>query len=218
MAKDDVPAVVTVAGWIGELGSELVSALREHGATDEEIRGFVTDGCKASMRGIADGLIDTVRSIGRTSVVIILDCSKPIDYPSLGRMYDRTDLGWVLLEDDVPPTGLVKFEAVKIVGRGEFSIQKDELLRRTEMFDINAGRHHAIRLVNQQSGIPKRCRGKIHFHFPKTRWRKPDGSEVIWAVIWVEAKGEWSLGETNHDFLVEDTDDRHDRLVRVTSI
>jgi len=62
MAKKDVAAIVSGAGWIASLADKLISGLRERGVSDKQIHSLVTDEGDVSVSIIVDALVQMLGS------------------------------------------------------------------------------------------------------------------------------------------------------------
>lgn len=61
MAKKNVSAIVSGAGWIASLADGLIKALRERGVSDEAIHSLVTEGGELPIGKIADALAEVIQ-------------------------------------------------------------------------------------------------------------------------------------------------------------
>ena len=181
--------MVSGAGLIAAIFTDLVQAVRARGGSDEDIHRLVTPDGKHLMEKIADLIVTT------GGITFSRDMRKE---------------GWTLLEPG--PKRVIKsvsdLELVGFLKSGEEYIDGEELIRRARQ-ELNAdlGQEDAEWLLAHQDQIPKEWRGYF-LTFPGTVWQGSRGHRYIPDLYWSD--GRWFL---HFDWLGYDWSDRA-RLLR----
>lgn len=80
MAKKNVSAIVSGAGWIASFASELIKTLRERGVSDNDIHSLVTEEGKLPVGKIADVLAEEFRSKGQILKLKLTESFNPAKF------------------------------------------------------------------------------------------------------------------------------------------
>ena len=167
MAKKNVAAVISGAGWIANFTDQLIHGLRERGCSEEEIHGLITARGKVPMAQIIDAIAESIRG----------------NDPMLTR--DMRKEGWKLLEHvSKRITCATDLELVSFLKGNESYLNGKELMwrARTEL-NVNYGQEDAEWLLERQIEIPEEFRNFILL-FTGSVWGFPGGNRRVACLDW----------------------------------
>ncbi len=174
MARKDVTAIVSGAGWIAGFADKLIRELRERGVSNEQIHSLVTDEGEVPVGKIAD--------------VLIAECFKPAFSRDMAK-----EENWTLLEDarEPWPISVANMELMPFLKEGENYVGGEEMVRRARKeLNTNLGQRHAEFLLEHQNEIPEEFRQYV-LVFTGTIWRDRDGDRGVPCLYWLSEQ--WYL-------------------------
>lgn len=172
MSKKNVSPIISGAGFITGFITELVTAAREFGCSDEEIHRLVTPEGRETVRAMAK-LIPTRRD-------------------EVTFQHGLRPESWELLEgaDEPDPVDIVNLDLVAFLEEGEGSVGGEEMVRRARQLQANGGQRQAKHLLAHQAGIPEEFRNYA-LVFTQTIWRYRGGDRYVPYLCW--HGGRWDL-------------------------
>lgn len=198
MAKKDVPAIVSGAGWIASFTDQLIRGFQKAGKTPEWIHHLVTDEGAPEMKKIVAAVI--------AAFGFPINREKPFDPVTfIGR-------GWSL--DEPEDARALKLAAVDFAGvtfatclqEDERRITGEEKLRRLKeckviRLDAKVGQalyeeegHQTLEWLRKEKGI-------TYLDFLGTILRGPYGYRFVLCLVWREGRWHWDCSWLDRDWL-----------------
>ena len=170
MAKKDISSIVSGAGLLTSVWTELMAQVKKHGGSEEDIHRLTRPEGAETIAKIAELIVGNKGIFSR----------------------DMKKEGWTLIEDVSEPdeisiSGLEIFSFLK---EGEDHISGEEMRSRAKDMGANLGQKHAEYLLEHQADIPKDWRS-FYLVFSGTCWRYPDGDLIVPCLGW--SGGRWCL-------------------------
>jgi len=173
-----ISAIVSGAGLLAAVWTDLVKAVREKGGSDEDLHRLSTPDGKATIEQIALVIMANAKT------------DKP-KFPSEALAHDLISAGWEIVED-VEPSQL-KGKTLEMVSflKGEDYVNGDAMKKRAVELKANLGLADAKYLLNHQNEIPVEFRDNV-LVCAGTVLRSPGGRLCVACLGW--GVDRWYLG------------------------
>ncbi len=163
MAKKDISSIVSGAGLLTSVWTELMAQVKKHGGSDDDIHRLARPEGAETITKLAKLIVGSKSIFSR----------------------DMRKEGWTLIEDVSEPEQILisGLEIFSFLKEGEDHISSEEMRSRAKDMGAHLGQRHAEYLLEHQADIPKDWRS-FYLVFPGTFWRFPDGYLRVPFLYW----------------------------------
>ncbi len=165
-------------------GFQIVKALRDAGATDEDLRRIIVENSPLP-RQIVE--------------ILVAKSVKPV-FPSLTLAADLIPSGWTIVEDVAPTLKSAgDLEFIPVLREGEPSVRGDVMRQRAKEQNANLGLADLKRALETQAEIPAGLQGK-YITFAGTVLRHADGYLYVADLYWHDDRWFVNFCRLDHDW------------------